>query len=78
MYREDITGSIAHATMLGKCGIIEKSEAELICKPLDEIISDIENNRLDFASTNSPIVCGNSNYYLRFIFSDAWKKANNT
>ena len=41
------------------------------------IIEIIEqNNRLDFASTYSPIVCGNSNYYLRFIFSDAWKKAN--
>lgn len=28
MYKQDITGSIAHATMLGKCGIIEESEAE--------------------------------------------------
>ena len=28
MYREDIAGSIAHATMLGKCGIIPESEAE--------------------------------------------------
>ena len=34
MYREDITGSIAHATMLGKCGIIDESEAALICKTL--------------------------------------------
>ena len=42
MYREDITGSIAHATMLGKCGIIEVSEAELICKTLGEILSDLE------------------------------------
>ena len=24
MYREDIEGSMAHATMLGACGIIEK------------------------------------------------------
>ncbi|MBE6548499.1 MAG: argininosuccinate lyase [Ruminococcaceae bacterium] len=48
MYREDITGSIAHATMLGRCGIIEQSEAELICKTLKEILSDIENNRLEF------------------------------
>jgi argininosuccinate lyase len=28
MFREDITGSIAHAYMLGETGIIEKCEAE--------------------------------------------------
>ena len=28
MYKEDIEGSIAHATMIGECGIIEKSESE--------------------------------------------------
>ena len=27
MYRQDITGSIAHATMLGECGIIAKEES---------------------------------------------------
>ena len=48
MYREDITGSIAHATMLGKCGIIDESEAELIVAALKEILSDIEEGRLDF------------------------------
>ena len=47
MYKEDITGSIAHATMLGRCGIIELSEAELICKTLQEILDDLENGRLD-------------------------------
>ncbi|MDP4121099.1 MAG: argininosuccinate lyase [Bacillota bacterium] len=46
MYREDITGSIAHATMLGECGIIEKSESELICKELSAILSDIESGSL--------------------------------
>ena len=35
-----------------------------------------QNNRLDFASTYTPIVCGNSNYVLKFTFSDAWKMAN--
>ena len=28
MYQEDIQGSIAHATMLGACGIIDKAESE--------------------------------------------------
>ena len=30
LYKEDITGSIAHATMLGRQGIIEEHEAEKI------------------------------------------------
>ena len=32
MYKHDIKGSIAHATMLGECGIIEKHESEKIVK----------------------------------------------
>ncbi len=48
MYREDITGSIAHATMLGKCNIIDESEAELICKTLREILDDIDSGKLSF------------------------------
>ncbi|MCH5303707.1 MAG: argininosuccinate lyase [Ruminococcus sp.] len=46
MYREDIEGSIAHATMLGKCGIIEMSQAEHIIDGLKAILSDIENGSL--------------------------------
>lgn len=46
MYKEDITGSIAHATMLGQCGIIEKEQAEIICKGLQEILADIESGKL--------------------------------
>ena len=30
MYKQDIEGSMAHATMLGECGIIDKSESETI------------------------------------------------
>lgn len=48
MFREDITGSIAHATMLGKCGIIDPDEAELICKTLKEILADIDTGTLEF------------------------------
>lgn len=46
MIEEDIKGSIAHATMLGACGIIEQSEAELICKELEQIYKDIQNETL--------------------------------
>lgn len=46
MIEEDIKGSIAHATMLGACGIIEQSEAEVICKELEQIYKDIQNETL--------------------------------
>ena len=48
MYRQDITGSIAHATMLGNQGIIPKSDAELIVSGLKEILADIEANKVTF------------------------------
>lgn len=46
MYQHDIMGSIAHATMLGEQGIIEKSEADAICMGLSEILDDLKNGRL--------------------------------
>ena len=46
MYREDIEGSIAHAQMLGECGIIEKSESALIQNGLKEILIDIDSGAL--------------------------------
>ncbi|MBQ7968875.1 MAG: argininosuccinate lyase [Clostridia bacterium] len=48
MYREDITGSMAHAKMLAKCGIIEDSDAEQLIAGLTGILEDIDNGRLDF------------------------------
>ena len=48
MYREDIEGSIAHATMLGECGIIRKSEAEHIVEGLRGILADIDSGALTF------------------------------
>lgn len=46
MFEEDITGSIAHATMLGACEIIDKSESEKICKGLEDILEDIKSGEL--------------------------------
>lgn len=48
MYKHDILGSIAHATMLGSKNIISKEDSELICKTLSEILDDIENGKLEF------------------------------
>lgn len=46
LFRYDITGSIAHARMLGKCNIINKSDAEKIIKGLADILSDTEKGSL--------------------------------
>nr|WP_317855338.1 argininosuccinate lyase [Chakrabartyella piscis] len=48
MYAEDITGSIAHATMLGKQGIIPQADADLIVKTLGEILLDIQEGNVSF------------------------------
>ena len=48
LYKYDILGSVAHAKMLGKCGIISEEESSLICKMLLEILADIENGKIEF------------------------------
>lgn len=46
LYRADITASVAHATMLGKCNILSERESSLICEGLQNILSDIESGKL--------------------------------
>ncbi len=48
LYKQDITGSIAHAKMLGQRGIIPVEDAALIQKTLKEILADIEKGLIDF------------------------------
>lgn len=48
LYREDIEGSIAHAKMLGKVGIISKQESQKIVKGLEEIREEIERGKFSF------------------------------
>jgi argininosuccinate lyase len=48
MYREDIQVSIAHAVMLGKCGIIPQHDSEAIVNELEQIRLDIESGKLRF------------------------------
>ncbi len=48
MYKHDILGSIAHANMLGKCGIISVDESALIQSTLKDILSDIEAGKIEF------------------------------
>ncbi len=55
MYREDIKGSIAHATMLGEVGIISKSDADEIVTGLGGILSDIDSGALKIDMTAEDI-----------------------
>lgn len=48
MYRQDIQGSIAHAGMLGKCGIITTDDATLIQDSLKKLLEDIEAGLVEF------------------------------
>ena len=48
MYRQDITGSIAHAAMLGKTGIITEAEAGQLIRGLKDILADLDSGALDF------------------------------
>ncbi len=50
LYKADITGSLAHAEMLGKQGIVSREEAEDITKGLKSILEDIESGKLTFDS----------------------------
>ena len=46
MYKEDIEGSIAHAAMLGRQGIVSGSEAAAMIEGLGGILADIESGAL--------------------------------
>jgi argininosuccinate lyase len=48
LYRQDIQGSIAHARMLAKQGIIAENEAETIIKGLNSIRKEIERGKFQF------------------------------
>ena len=55
LYKRDIAGSIAHATMLGKQGIIEQAEADKIINGLKAILADIEAGEVEFTMDNEDI-----------------------
>lgn len=55
MYKQDIQGSLAHATMLGRQGIITKEEADDIVNGLTTILQDIEDGKVEFSMENEDI-----------------------
>ena len=48
MYRQDITGSMAHAAMLGAQGIIPQEDADRIIEGLAGILEDLDSGALAF------------------------------
>ena len=54
-FKEDITGSIAHATMLGAQGIIAKEEADKIIEALKDIMVDMEAGKIPFLISDEDI-----------------------
>ena len=55
MAQQDIQGSIAHATMLGRQGIIEPGEADLIVQGLEGIAHDLQTGALAIDPTAEDI-----------------------
>ncbi len=48
LFKEDITGSIAHAKMLGKQKIISKKDSDKLVSGLRSILDDITKNKVKF------------------------------
>ena len=48
MYRQDITGSMAHAAMLASKGIIAESDADTLIGGLEGILNDLDSGTLEF------------------------------
>lgn len=48
MFRQDITGSMAHAAMLSAQNIISKEDSDLIIATLEVILEDLQSGKLEF------------------------------
>ena len=55
LYKQDITGSLAHAKMLAACGVISQADAQAICAGLQQILLDIEAGKVAFSAENEDI-----------------------
>ena len=55
LYKEDIQGSLAHAKMLGDCGIISREDAAAIKEGLEGILRDVEAGKVEFTADNEDI-----------------------
>ncbi len=65
MYAQDITGSMAHAAMLGAMGIIKKAEAETLIEGLQGILDDLNSGALSFDMT-----CEDIHMFVEQVLTD--------
>ena len=70
MYKQDITGSIAHAEMLSACGIITVPEKEQLVQGLLSILEDLESGAL-------PIDLGSEDIHM-FVEQELTKRIGDT
>jgi len=73
LYRHDITGSVAHATMLAHVGVLTPEECELIVKGLKDIEAEIDTGRFEWSTALEDV---HMNIEARLIerIGDAGKK----
>ena len=74
MYAEDISGSIAHATMLGYQGIISMQDVELIVAGLQQILDDIEKGKVEFSAEKYEDIHMANEQMLTDLIGDAGKR----
>ena len=55
MYKEDIMGSLAHAAMLAKQGVISLEDGAAIAAGLQEVLADIESGKAELTEDNEDI-----------------------
>lgn len=73
MYKQDIRGSMAHAAMLARQGIISDEEADLIIKGLEEIEGEIDEGKLNFTVEAEDVHMNIETFLIQKI-GDAGKK----
>ena len=74
MYAEDISGSIAHATMLGYQGIISMQDVELIVAGLQQILDEIEKGKVEFSAEKYEDIHMANEQMLTDLIGDAGKR----
>ncbi len=74
MYAEDISGSIAHATMLGYQGIISMEDVDQIVAGLSEILERIERGEVEFSAEKYEDIHMANEQMLTELIGDAGKR----
>ena len=70
LYKQDIAGSIAHATMLAEAGILTHEDRDAIVKGLEAVLAEIESQKFNFSRSLEDIHM-NVESRLRELIGDA-------